>query len=172
MERIAEKVGIPLSHALRVASFYAAFGFEPRGRHLINACLGTTCHVRGMGGILGRIETALGIGAGETTADRRFTVEIVRCLGCCSLAPVMRIDEKTYGRLRQDKVEDILNKIRPALERDGGNVELVEVSDDGTVKVKLTGACAGCPMSTMTLKMGIEKILKQEIPEIKEVVAV
>jgi NADH-quinone oxidoreductase subunit E len=110
MQRIAEKVGIPLSHALRVASFYAAFGFEPRGRHLINACLGTTCHVRGMGGILGRIETALGIGAGETTADRRFTVEIVRCLGCCSLAPVMRIDEKTYGRLRQDKVEDILGK--------------------------------------------------------------
>ena len=72
----------------------------------------------------------------------------------------------------QDKVEDILNKIRPALERDGGNVELVEVSDEGTVKVKLTGACAGCPMSTMTLKMGIEKILKQEIPEVKEVVAV
>ncbi len=110
MQRIAEKVGIPLSHALRVASFYAAFGFEPRGRHLISACLGTTCHVRGMGGILDRIESDLSIGAGETTADRRFTVEIVRCLGCCSLAPVMRIDEKTYGRLRQDKVEDILGK--------------------------------------------------------------
>ena len=71
----------------------------------------------------------------------------------------------------QEKVEEVLNKIRPALERDGGNVELVEV-DNGTVKVKLTGACAGCPMSTITLKMGIEKILKQEIPEIKEVVAV
>jgi NADH-quinone oxidoreductase subunit E len=110
VERIAEKVGIPLSHALRVASFYAAFGFEPRGRHLINACLGTTCHVRGMGGILDRIGTNLGIGAGETTADRRFTVEIVRCLGCCSLAPVMRIDEKTYGRLRQDRIEDILQR--------------------------------------------------------------
>ena len=66
----------------------------------------------------------------------------------------------------RDKVEEVLNKIRPALTRDGGNVELVEVSDDGTVKVKLTGACAGCPMSTMTLKMGIEKILKKEIPEI------
>ncbi len=71
----------------------------------------------------------------------------------------------------QEKVEEVLNKIRPALMRDGGNVELVEVSD-GTVKVSLTGACAGCPMSTMTLKMGIEKILKEEIPEIKEVVAV
>ncbi len=71
----------------------------------------------------------------------------------------------------RDKVEEILNKIRPNLVRDGGNVELIEVND-GTVKVKLTGACAGCPMSTITLKMGIERILKQEIPEVKEVVAV
>ena len=71
----------------------------------------------------------------------------------------------------QEKVEEVLNKIRPNLVRDGGNVELVEVND-GTVKVRLVGACAGCPMSTMTLQMGIEKILKQELPEIKEVVAV
>jgi len=71
----------------------------------------------------------------------------------------------------QDKVEEVLNKIRPQLMMDGGNVELIEVNE-GTVKVKLTGACAGCPMSTITLKMGIEKILKQEVPEVKEVVAV
>ena len=71
----------------------------------------------------------------------------------------------------QDKVEEVLEKIRPALVRDGGNVELVGV-EDGTVKVKLVGACAGCPMSTMTLKMGIEKILKEEIPDVKEVVSV
>ena len=71
----------------------------------------------------------------------------------------------------QEKVEGVLDKIRPSLVNDGGNVELVEVSD-GTVKVRLVGACAGCPMSTMTLKMGIEQILKQEIPEVKEVVAV
>jgi len=70
----------------------------------------------------------------------------------------------------RDKVEEVLDKIRPSLIRDGGNVELIDVSD-GVVKVKLTGACAGCPMSTMTLKMGIERILKQEIPEVKEVVA-
>jgi len=73
--------------------------------------------------------------------------------------------------MMREKVEEVLNKIRPQLEADGGNVELVEVSD-GTVKVRLTGACAGCPLSTMTLKMGIEKILKQEIPEVKEVIAV
>ena len=71
----------------------------------------------------------------------------------------------------QEKVEEVLAKIRPALMNDGGNVELVEVNN-GTVKLKLVGACAGCPMSTMTLKNGIERILKQEIPEVKEVVAV
>jgi len=71
----------------------------------------------------------------------------------------------------RDKVEKVLNQIRPALVADGGNVELVDVND-GTVKLKLTGACAGCPMSTMTLKEGIERLLKQEIPEVKEVVAV
>lgn len=71
----------------------------------------------------------------------------------------------------KDRVEEVLNQIRPNLARDGGNVELVDVND-GVVNVKLTGACAGCPMSTITLKMGIEKVLKKEIPEIKEVNAV
>jgi len=71
----------------------------------------------------------------------------------------------------REKVEAALNKIRPSLKADGGNVELVEVQD-GIVKVKLTGACGGCPMSQMTLKMGIERILKKEVPEIKEVVAI
>ena len=70
-----------------------------------------------------------------------------------------------------ERIEEVLGRIRPALERDGGNVELVGVND-GVVEVKLTGACAGCAMSTMTLKMGIERILKQEVPEVKEVVAV
>ena len=69
-----------------------------------------------------------------------------------------------------ERVEEVLDKIRPSLVRDGGNVELVDVND-GTVTVKLTGACGGCPMATMTLKMGIERVLKEEIPEIKEVVA-
>ncbi len=71
----------------------------------------------------------------------------------------------------QDKVKEVLDKVRPALQRDGGDVEFIGVTD-GTVKVKLTGACAGCPMSTMTLKNGIERILKEQVPEVKEVVAV
>jgi Fe-S cluster biogenesis protein NfuA len=72
----------------------------------------------------------------------------------------------------KEKVEAALNKIRPSLQADGGNVELVEVTDDGIVKVKLIGACGGCPMSQMTLKAGIERIIKQEVPEIKEVISV
>jgi Fe-S cluster biogenesis protein NfuA len=71
----------------------------------------------------------------------------------------------------KQKVQEALNKIRPQLQADGGDVELVEVSDDGQVKVRLTGACGGCPMSQMTLKMGIEKYLKQQIPEVSSVVA-
>jgi Fe-S cluster biogenesis protein NfuA len=72
----------------------------------------------------------------------------------------------------REKVEEALNKIRPMLMADGGNVDLVDVSDDGVVKLKLTGTCGCCPMSQMTLKMGIEKILKQEVPEIKEIIAI
>ena len=71
----------------------------------------------------------------------------------------------------KEKVEKVLDKVRPSLMADGGNVELVDV-EDGVVKVRLTGACSGCPMSQMTLKMGIERVIKQEIPEIKEVVAI
>lgn len=72
----------------------------------------------------------------------------------------------------KDKVEIALNKIRPALQADGGDVQLVDVTDDGVVKVKLTGACGGCPMSQMTLKMGIETVLKKEVPGVKKVESV
>ena len=72
----------------------------------------------------------------------------------------------------KEQVEQALDKIRPALQRDGGDVELVEVGEDGVIKVRMTGACGGCPMSQITLKQGIERVLKQEIPSIKEVVSV
>lgn len=72
----------------------------------------------------------------------------------------------------REKVEKALEKIRPMLMADGGNVELIDVSADGVVKLKLTGSCGCCPMSQVTLKMGIEKLLKQEVPQIKEVVAI
>lgn len=72
----------------------------------------------------------------------------------------------------KEKVEKTLEQIRPSLQADGGDVELIDVTADGIVHVKLTGACSGCPMSTLTLKNGIERLLKQEIPEVKEVKAV
>lgn len=72
----------------------------------------------------------------------------------------------------REKVQEVLNQVRPTLQADGGDVELVDVSDDGIVSVRLTGACGSCPMSTMTLKMGIEKTLMQNLPEVKEVVQV
>jgi len=72
----------------------------------------------------------------------------------------------------KEEVKNALKKIRPSLQADGGDVKLIEVSEDGVIKVKLTGACSGCPMSTMTLKMGIERILKENVPGVKKVVAV
>jgi Fe-S cluster biogenesis protein NfuA len=89
------------------------------------------------------------------------------------MSPNGSIRNETYEKEFpiKEKIEAALNKIRPSLMADGGNVELVGV-DNGVVKVKLTGACGGCPMSQMTLKMGIERILKKEVPEIKEVVAI
>ncbi len=74
--------------------------------------------------------------------------------------------------MMKENIQKAINQIRPNLQADGGDVELVDVTDDGIVKVKLLGACRGCPMSQMTLKMGIEKYLKKEVPEVKEVVAV
>jgi len=71
----------------------------------------------------------------------------------------------------KEKVQEILNEIRPMLQRDGGDIELVDVKDDGKVLVKLQGACAGCPGATMTLKMGVERLLKEKLPEVKEVIA-
>ena len=84
---------------------------------------------------------------------------------------VSKYKQTEKGELVRDKVEEVLNQIRPSLRADGGDVELVDVKD-GIVSVKLTGACAGCPMSTITLKNGIERLLKEEIPGIKEVAAV
>ncbi len=72
----------------------------------------------------------------------------------------------------REQVESVLNEIKPALQADGGDVELIDVSEDGVIQVKLTGACGSCPMSQLTLKMGIERILKEKVPEVKEVVAV
>jgi len=105
-----ERLNIPLTRIIRVATFYNIFTLKPRGRHLINVCMGTACHVKGAGRILEKLERDVGIRTGETTADLKFSLEIIRCLGCCSLAPVVRIDSDIYGRVKQDRVQEILKR--------------------------------------------------------------
>ncbi|UCC60497.1 MAG: NAD(P)H-dependent oxidoreductase subunit E [Dehalococcoidia bacterium] len=109
LERVCERLGIPLTQAYSVASFYKAFSLVPRGRHIANVCMGTACHVRGAPRILEKVEDVLGIKACETTQDRRFSLERVNCLGCCALGPVMVIDGEAHGKLAVSGVEGILD---------------------------------------------------------------
>lgn len=112
LRRAAEELGVPLSQLYSAASFYAAFSFAPRGRHTIHLCQGTACYIRGGDKLLEKTEATLGVRPGETTADRAFTLETVYCLGSCSLAPVLRVDSDTYGRVRADRLPRILKSYR------------------------------------------------------------
>jgi NADH:ubiquinone oxidoreductase subunit E len=110
----ADELAVPLSQLYSAAAFYSAFSFQPRGRHTAQVCLGTACYIRGGDRLLEKIETSLGVKQGETTEDGMLTIETVHCLGSCSMSPVIRVDEDTYGRLRVDRVTRILNKYRPS----------------------------------------------------------
>ena len=110
IDRVCERLSIPVSRAYRIASFYTLFSLEPRGRHVINVCLGTACHVRGAPRILEKVQDVAGVTAGHTTADLKYTLERVNCLGCCALGPVVRIDGKYFGRMKLDKVDSLLNR--------------------------------------------------------------
>jgi len=107
---LSVKIGVPYSKIYGVATFYSTFSLEPRGRHIISVCLGTACHVRGGERIRERLTANLGIGDGQTTEDSRFTMESVRCIGCCSLGPVVKIDEDMHGRLSSDQIGKILEQ--------------------------------------------------------------
>jgi len=112
LEYVSQKMNIPLVQVFRIATFYNALSLKPRGKHKIDVCLGTACHVRGGGRILEKLERELGIPVGETTKDKKFTLESVRCLGCCSLGPVAVVDGKVFGRLGQDKVSGLLKEFK------------------------------------------------------------
>ena len=107
---IAEEMNVSLQEVYGVATFYAQFSLQPRGKHTIGLCMGTACYVKGAKAILEKIKEELGIDVGETTEDRRFTLEATRCLGACGLAPVMMIDDEVYGRLTPEKIPEILKK--------------------------------------------------------------
>ena len=105
---INERLQIPVSQIYRVASFYKAMSLTPRGRHIVNVCLGTACHVRGGPRIIDKVEESLKIKAGETTQDMKFTVERVNCLGCCAIGPVVVVDKDYYGKVAPAKVKEVL----------------------------------------------------------------
>jgi NADH-quinone oxidoreductase subunit E len=112
LEYVSQKMKIPLVQVFRIATFYNALSLKPRGRHKIDVCLGTACHVRGGNKILDKMERDLRISVGETTKDKRFTLESVHCVGCCSLGPVAVVDGKVFGRLAQDKVPSLLKEFK------------------------------------------------------------
>lgn len=110
LKYVAERLNLPLARVYGIATFYKTFSLEPRGEHLIKVCLGTACHVRGGPRILETAERVLGIKTDETTADYKFTLKSVNCLGCCALGPVMVVDDEYYGKLPPANVEKILRQ--------------------------------------------------------------
>jgi NADH-quinone oxidoreductase subunit E len=108
VQRISERIQVPVSQIYRIASFYKAMSLLPRGRHVINACLGTACHVRGATRVIDKLEESLGIETGQTTKDMKFTLERVNCLGCCALGPVVVVDKDYHGKMTPAKVEAVL----------------------------------------------------------------
>ncbi len=105
---VSRNLDIPLAHILKVATFYSLFSLKPRGEHLINVCQGTACFVRGIGRVLEELEKELGIKPGEVTEDGKYSLETVRCIGCCALAPCIRIDQDVHAKIRPARVRDIL----------------------------------------------------------------
>jgi NADH-quinone oxidoreductase subunit E len=110
--RINQRLKIPVSEIYRVASFYTSLSLKPRGRHLIRICLGAACYVRGGPRILDSVERCLSIKPSETTADGRFSLETVSCLGACDLGPVIELDGKYHGRLTPTNLGEILSQYK------------------------------------------------------------
>lgn len=107
---IADELNVSLAEVYGVATFYARFSLNPKGKHLVSVCLGTACYVGGSDKILAEVEKELGVKCGESTPDRKFTIESCRCVGACGLAPVMVIDGEVYGKITAKDVKGILEK--------------------------------------------------------------
>lgn len=109
LKETASALKVPLSKVYSVATFYNAFSLEPRGEHICRVCMGTACHIKGAPIALEQAEQILGIKPGETTADLKYSLEVVNCVGACALAPVVIIDKKYYGNVRADKMKRYLD---------------------------------------------------------------
>ncbi len=110
IDHISHGLNLSRSEVFGVASFYSLFSFEPKGRHLIKVCMGTACYVKGIKEAINRIENQYNLKEGGITEDRRFSLEAVRCLGACGLAPVMVVDQDTFGGVKAEKVIETLEK--------------------------------------------------------------
>ena len=107
----SEQLGVPLSQTYAVATFYNAFSLKPKGKYNLCVCMGTACHVRGSPQLLDRLESKLGIEAGETSRDRLFTLETVNCLGACALGPIVLADDEYSGQMTLQKIDRLLKRI-------------------------------------------------------------
>jgi NADH-quinone oxidoreductase subunit E len=110
LERVSEKLKVPLNRIQNIVTFYKAFSLVPKGRHEIHVCTGTACHVRGAPRLLDSIQDVIGIGPGETDMELRYSLETVNCVGCCALGPVMVIDGEYHGKMAPAQSEKILKK--------------------------------------------------------------
>ena len=108
LEKVSEKLKVPLNRIRHIATFYKAFSLVPKGRHEIHVCMGTACHVRGSSRILDEVHRNTGIRPGETDLDLKFSLETVNCLGCCALGPVMVVDGEYHGKMAPAKSEEVL----------------------------------------------------------------
>lgn len=109
---VARKLGIPGAEVYGVVSFYSYFTTKPRGKHTISACLGTACFVRGADKVIERLKEKLKIESNEITEDGLFTLKDVRCIGACGLAPVVMVDDRVYGRVKEEDLDEIINAYR------------------------------------------------------------
>jgi NADH:ubiquinone oxidoreductase subunit E len=109
-KKIAQELNLPLSRVYGVVTFYSFFTMTPRGKHTVRVCLGTACYVRGGKALAETLQKEFGINDGETTPDRMFTLETIRCLGACGLGPVIVVDEDVHGRVKPSKVKEILSQ--------------------------------------------------------------
>jgi NADH-quinone oxidoreductase subunit E len=108
LEKVAERLQVPMTRIQHIATFYKAFSLVPKGRHQIHICVGTACHVRGASRVLDTVEGLTGIKPGETDLDLKFSLETVNCLGCCALGPVMEIDGKAHGKMAPGQTAGVL----------------------------------------------------------------
>jgi len=112
LDQVSDGLGVPLSRVYSVATFFKAFSLEPRGRHLINVCMGTACHVRGADRVLEKMEKVLKIKKGQNTPDLKFTLETVNCVGACALGPMVIIGEDYHGEMTPEKVSEVLKNYK------------------------------------------------------------